>query len=228
VSHSRSSNDPWFLQGSQAKLACGALLGEIDLEQPMRGLHNLRLFVETVDGWLMGINVVEDGANDEPWQPTDVYTRGNDLVATYREPLGQPFTLQVYWRVLPLKNRQSAALESIVSIQTREWEAHPQVTLTSALAVHSAILKNGGVIYRSNHDWAYVEAAPPGDFISLSCGSTAPNLRAAQWSYGNQFMERGVIRRLRLRGAIVPIAEAEDAVEKIGADLIAEPLPLTT
>ena len=227
VSHSRPSNDPWFLQGSQAKLACGALLAEIDLERPTRGLHNLHLSVQKVDGWLMGVNVVEDAGPEEPWQPTDAYTRGNDLVATYREPLGQPFTLQVYWRVLPLKDRQSAALESIVSIQTREWEAHPHVTLSSALAVDSAQLEYGGINFRSRHDWAYVEATPPGDFTPSACESTAPNLHAAVWTYGNHFMERGVIRRLRLRGAIVPIAEGEDAVEQLRADLNAEPPPLT-
>jgi hypothetical protein len=228
VSHSRPSNDSWFLQGSQAKLACGPLLAEVDVERPTRGLHNLRLSVEAIEGWLMGVNAAaETAAADEPWQPTDVYTRGNDLVATYREPLGQPFNLQIYWRVLTPKNRQSAALESIVSIQTREWEAHPHVTLTSALAVHSARLENGGVIFRSHHDWAYVEATPPGDFTPSACESKAANLHAAAWTYGNHFMERGVIRRLRLRGAIVPIAEAEDSIEQLSADLIAEPPPLT-
>ena len=226
--HSHPTNDPWFLQGSQAKLACGALLAEIDVERPTRGLHNLRLGVEKVAGYLMGVNVAAENADDEePWQPADVYTRGNDLVATYREPLGQPFTLQVYWRVVAPKNRQSAALESIVSIQTREWEAHPHVTLTSALAVHSARLENGGVIFRSHHNWAYVEATPPGDFIPSACESNSPNLHAARWAYGNHFMERGVIRRLRLRGVIVPIAEAGDAIEQLRADLIAVPPPLT-
>ncbi|MBA3481941.1 MAG: hypothetical protein H0T51_09015 [Pirellulales bacterium] len=229
MNQNRPSTDHWFLQGSEAKLACGPLLAEVDVERPTRGLHNLRLSVEAVEGWLMGVNVAADNAaSDEPWRPTDVYTRGNDLVATYREPLGQPFTLQVYWRVLTPKNRQSAALESIVSIQTREWEAHPHVTLASALAVHSAQLENGGVIFRSRHDWAYVEATPPGDFTPSACESKAPNLHAAAWTYGNHFMERGVIRRLRLRGVIVSIAEAADSVEQLRDDLIAEPPPLTT
>jgi hypothetical protein len=228
MNQNRPSTEHWFLQGTKAKLGCGGLLAEIDVERPTRGLHNLQLGVEKVEGYLMGVNVVADNAVSEaPLQPTDVYTRGNDLVATYREPLGLPFTLQVYWRVLTPKNRQSAALESIVSIQTREWEAHPHVTLTSALAVHSAQLENGGVIFRSHHDWAYVEATPPGDFIPSACESKASNLHAAQWTYGNHFMERGVIRRLRVRASIVPIAEAEDGVGQLRADLVAEPPPLT-
>jgi hypothetical protein len=228
VSHSRPSNDPWGLQGSRAKLACGGLLAELDVERPSRGLHNLRLGIEKVEGRLMSVYVdAENAATDEPWTPTDVYTRGYDLVATYREPRGQPFTLQIYWRVLPLKNRQSAALESIVSLQTREWEAHPHVTLMSALAVHSARLEDGGVLFRSHHDWAYVEATPPGDFTPSAYESKAPSLQAAAWTYGNHFMERGVIRRLRLRGTIVPIADAEDALEQLSDDLIVEPPPLT-
>jgi hypothetical protein len=226
--HPSTDTDPWFLQGSQAKLACGALLAELDVERPTRGLHNLRLSIEKIEGYLMGVNVAAENADDaEPWRPADVYTRGDDLVATYREPLGQPFTLQIYWRVVAPKNRQSAALESIVSIQTREWEARPHVTLTSALAVDSAQREDDGVIFRSHHDWAYVEASPPGDFTPSACESNAPSLHAAAWTYGNHFMERGVIRRLRLRGTIVPIAEAEDSIEQLGADLISEPPPLT-
>jgi hypothetical protein len=228
VHRDRPATEHWILQGSKAQVACGALLAEIDVERPTRGLHNLRLGVEQVEGYLMGVNVVaNDAVADESWQPTDIYTRGNDLVVTYREPLGQLFTLQVYWRVLLQRNRDAAALESIVSIQTREWEAHPHVTLSSWLGVHNAQLQNGGVSFRSHHDWAYIEATPPGDFTPSASESKVLNLRAAQWTYGNHFMERGVIRRLRLRGAFVPVAEAEDAIEQMSADLIAESPPLT-
>lgn len=224
----RPSTEHWFLQGTKAKLACGALLAEIELQRPTRGLRNLRLPGETVDGWLMGVDVAaEDAAADEPWQPTDVYTRGSDLVATYREPLRQPFTLQVYWRVVAPKDRQAAVMEAILSIQTREWEAHPYVTLNSALAVDSARLENGGVIFRSHHNWAYVEVTPPGDFSPSAGETTAQGLCRSHWSYGKHFMERGVIRRLRLRGAFMPIAEAEDAVETLRTELVTEPPPLT-
>jgi hypothetical protein len=217
-----------LLQGTHARLACGALLAELDVERPTRGLHNLTLSVEKLDGWLMGVTVAGDRVDgDAPWQVTDVYARGRDLVATYREPQGQPFNLQVYWRVLETVDRQAAALEAIVSIQTREWEAHPHVVLCSALNVDSATLESGGILFRSHHDWAYVEATLPGDFNPATGAASETRGPSSTWTYGNHFMERGVIRRLRLRGAIVPIVEAEDAVERLTKQLVAEPLPLT-
>ena len=181
MSQHRPSTEHWFLQGTKAKLACGALLAEIELQRPTRGLRNLRLPGETVDGWLMGVDVAaEDAAAEQLWQPTDLYTRGSDLVAIYREPLSQPFTLQVYWRVVAPQDRQAAVVEAILSIQTREWEAHPYVTLNSALAVDSSRLENGGVIFRSRHDWAYVEVTPPGDFSpSLIRPASVPRQRHA-------------------------------------------------
>ncbi len=228
MNQNRPSTEHWFLQGTKAKLACGALSAEIELQWPTRGLRNLLLSGETVDGWLMGVDVALEEATERLWQPTDVYTRGSDLIATYRKPRGQPFTLQVYWRVVAPNDCQAAVVEAIVSIQTREWEAHPHVTLTSALAVDNSRVENGGVFFRSQHDWGYVEVSPPGDFTASTGETTAQRLCSSHWSYGNQFMERGVIRRLRLRGAFVPTAEAEDAVNQMRSDLLIEPLPLTT
>ena len=47
----------WHLQGAKAQVACGPLLAELDVERPMLGLRIVRLSVETVDGWLMGVDV---------------------------------------------------------------------------------------------------------------------------------------------------------------------------
>lgn len=221
------STEVWVLRGAQAQLTCGALRAELDVERPTRGLRELRLAGETLAGWLMAVDVVDDDATEQPWQPADVYTRGSDLVATYREPLGQPFSLQVYWRALAPKDREVAALEAILSIQTREWEAHPFVSLDSAIAVDRSRLENGGVIFHSQHDWSYVEATPPGDFTAAVRLSTTEGLSESRWTYGNHFMERGVIRRLRLRGAFVSAMESADAVEQMRTDLLAEPPPLT-
>jgi hypothetical protein len=219
--------DSWFLQGPKAQLACGPLLADLDVEQPMLGLQNLRLPNEMVDGRLMGVDVKNDSAvSEERWKATDVYTRGSDLVASYREPASQPFHLQVYWRVLEPREFLFGAFEAIVSIQTLQWEAYPYVTIRSALDVAQARRQKGGVSFLSRHDWSYVEASPSGDF-DLALEESSPGLTGARWSYGNRFMERGVIRRLRLRGAFAPIANAEDAIEQILSEFASEPPPLT-
>jgi hypothetical protein len=229
VQSDRSISDCWFLQGTKAKVVCGTIQAEIDVEWPTRGLNNLRLSNEALDGWLMAIDAANAdvvGESSDPWRPTDVYARGSDLVVTYRERLGQAFQLQVYWRVLARRGVESSALEAIVSIQTREWEAYPAITLNSALDASRADLHHGGVRFLSRADWGYVEASAEGDFepaiVALPSG-----LRQAAWRYGKRFMERGVIRRLRLRGAIVTAENTGDSIEQLKADLAAEPPPLT-
>src|SRR5688572_26823400 len=155
-----SMTEHWHLQGAKAQVACGPLLAELDVERPMLGLRIVRLSVETVDGWLMGVDVSEDPSpGEQAWLPSDVYTRGCDLVATYREPAGQPFHLEVYWRVLEPKRFMSGVLETIVSIQTRQWEAYPSIAVTSALEVSHAQIYEGGVNFLSRHDWSYVEVS---------------------------------------------------------------------
>ncbi len=217
----------WYLQGAKAHVACGPLLAELDVERPMLGLRNIRLPSETVNGWLMGVDVREDpSSGEQAWPPSDVYTRGCDLVATFREPAGQPFHLQVYWRVLEPKRCMSGVLETIVSIQTREWEAYPSIAVTSALDVSHALIHEGGVNFLSQHDWSYVEVSPIGDF-EPTIGRLDSGLSQSRWFYGKRFMERGVIRRLRLRGAFAPIANAEDAIEQLESQFASEPPPLT-
>jgi hypothetical protein len=223
----RPSTEHWFLEGSKAKLACGPLLAVLDVERPTLGLQKLQLLGENLDGWLMAVDVREDlTPTGETWPVADVYTRGHDLVATYREPAGQPFHLQVYWRVLGPAKFMSSSLEAIVSIQTREWEAYPFLAVTSALDVSHVQLDEGGVNFLSRHDWSYVEASPQGDF-EPSVVEPSSELSRACWSYGKRFMERGVIRRLRLRGAFPPIANAEDAITQLRLEFASEPPPLT-
>jgi hypothetical protein len=208
-------------------LACGPLLAEVDVDRPMLGLQHLRLLGERINGCLMGVGLRDEATpNETPWQVFDVYTRGNDLVASYREPAGQPFHLQIYWRVLQSKKLMNGLLEAIVSIQTRLWEAYPRIVLHSMLSAAQARLDEGGVNFLSHHDWSYVEASPPGDF-QPALDEPTPGMSRACWRYGDRFMERGVIRRLRVRGAFTPIASAEDAIKQIRADLASEPPPLT-
>ena len=65
-----------------------------------------------------------------------------------------------------------------------------------------------------------------GDF-EPTIGRLDSGLSQSRWFYGKRFMERGVIRRLRLRGAFAPIANAEDAIEQLQSQFASEPPPLT-
>jgi hypothetical protein len=213
----------WSLQGSKARVASGSLAAELDVEQPMLGLTHLQWHGEQLAGSLMAVDVRDSGHPvQQRWLPADVYIRGGDLVATYREPAEEPFHLQVYWRALAPSDDSATTLEAIVSIQTPQWEAYPYITVGTSLVASQAQLLNGSVALHLDDNWSYIEASPPGDFVP---SIHQPN--SARWSYGKHFMERGVIRRLRLRGAFVPRARAENEIERHRSIFASEPPPLT-
>jgi hypothetical protein len=79
------------------------------------------------------------------------------------------------------------------------------------------------IVRPANADWSYAECAHRGDFASRH---TANPCRTS-WLFGEQFMERGVIRRLRLRGALTTRAGDAAAALRLRAALAAEQPPLT-
>lgn len=223
----------WSLEGTTAKLVGGALHAEVDLARPQLGLHHLRLPGKPqAPGHLLGVwprghEPTAIGANAITLHPEEPYVRGRDLVVMYREPCGEPFWLQLYLRLLPEENRQAAAIETIVSVQTRLWEAYPSIVVTSALQAPEAVIRDQYVVYRTDRDWSYVEATPPGDFKLAEHVMTSGDLNSAPWRFDKCFMERGVIRRLRLRAAIVPSQEDEHAGSRLVEALISDDPPLT-
>jgi hypothetical protein len=226
VNHPQAS-ECWRLEGTRPILTTRAIETSLDLARPDLGLHDVAFNGQAIQGRLLQVTVGSGeqvtAAKSIAWQLGDCYARGRDLVATYHEPLGQPFNLQLYWRVLQPTAGASFALELMASVQTRLWEAYPWVGVRSEPEGAATLKSDQAIVFERATAPAYVEVAYPGDF-SIVDGST---IRAASWRYGPQFMERGVIRRLRLRGAFFHAAPAKTAIEKLRGDLIAEEPPLT-
>jgi hypothetical protein len=112
-----------------------------------------------------------------------------------------------------------------VSVQTREWEAYPSLAVASALQGEARAAGDGRLVVR-HAKWCYVEATPPEDF-ALAAGHAANGVETLVWRWGDQFMERGVIRRLRVRGAFAPPASDAAIADRLQAELLAEQPPLT-
>lgn len=207
----------WRLEGLHARLDAGGLLGEVDVAAPARGLGKLTVRDVAVAGWLLGIGVEAES--------NDAYVRGNDLVVTYRETAERPFSVQIYWRVGAVRHDEALVLDATVSIQTRQWEAYPRVTATSSLAHSECIaFDDSAILFRpADRPWSYAEFSRSGDFIL----QPAADRDGSAWQFGEQFMERGVIRRLFLRGALVPRANDQAALERLRTALAAEQPPLT-
>jgi hypothetical protein len=160
------------------------------------------------------------------WQLVDAYVRGCDLVATYREPLGQPFNLQLYWRVLQSQAEPQLAIELIASVQTPLWEAYPWVSVTSVLPNAAVTTSEDELIFTTPEGPSYIELTYPSDFV-LSAAESHSRSTSPHWQFGPQFMEKGVIRRLRLRGAIASRENISLCGREVRAAFFAAHPPLT-
>jgi hypothetical protein len=225
-----SKSDFWQLDGSRAILHAARLRGAIDLLHPCRGLTGLCIDGSALVGWLMAVDVVAtDGCGspcDQPWQIADVYIRGRDLVATYREPLEQPFNLQLYWRIVDALDG-AASLDLICSIQTPLWEAHPGLTVCSSMFESPAAIAGDALVTGGHGKWSYVEATRRGDFDPAASDGKG-EFDGAYWRFGPQFVEKGVIRRLQVRGAFVPRDAVNRDACRLTQELAAEEPALTT
>jgi hypothetical protein len=219
----RSASDYWELDGNRALLSVGALSGVFDVERPDRGLAELQFKGAPLAGGLLGIAVDAAGAkppaDNASWQPSDFYERGRDLVATYREPFGEPFNLQVYWRIVEAGD-DGPLVDLIASVQTPLWEAYPAVSIGSPIE-GSHVASRDALIRRLSPQLSYVEVSRPGDF------ELAAEEQGGRWRFDSQFMERGVIRRLHLRAGFTRSDDDAAFARRLQATLIAEAPPLT-
>jgi hypothetical protein len=229
---SDSSAAAWTLKGRTARLQSEQCTASFDLQRPGGGLRDLRLGNVPLDGSVLALGVLETEPapqhNVPPWTPADTYVRGNDLVAMYHEPLGQPYWLELYLRLTSDNELSGPVLEAMVSLQTRQWEAYPAVTLSSAIRCGQVETFENFAIYGLEDHGCYVEAALPEDFQPVRGSSGgATGVQSVSWRFGGHFMERGVIRRLRLRCALAPPGDSRRAAALILAQLRSEPPPLT-
>ena len=226
-----SSSPCWRLVGNLAQMTAGEFSAVVDVTRPGLGLHQFCLASERREWNLMRIGA---GTADKPevsfgasWQPSDVYVRGCDLVAAYREPAELPFNVQVYWRVIEGQASERLALESIISVHTRTWEAYPIVCVDSSLPNGKFSPPSADVVRVWRDDnWDYAELSFPGDF-ELVANNKVCSTNAGHWQYGPAFMERGVIRRLRLRGVVMG-GDLPIAIDQLRSEFAATAPPLTT
>ncbi len=210
------SNSPWSLAGTRATLIHCGVNATVDVATPSRGLTQINWNGASLAGHLLGVDAGIAAS------PDDAYVRGADLVVVYRETAERPYTVQVYWSAGGVTADRGPILDATISIQTRQWEAYPRVRVTSELGGAGKIEIEESVLIRrpSAAAWTYVEVAPALDFQLDAADSLA-------WQFRDHFMERGVIRRLRVRGALVPREDDQAAARHLLDGLLTEPPPLT-
>jgi hypothetical protein len=194
------STTPWRRTANTADLTCGRLTGRIDLAAPHLGLTALTWNNHEEGGSIWQLTPVEPNARIGGLE--DAYIRGEDLVATYRPGLNFPYRLEVYWSAS--QHDGAVMLCGLVSIQTPLLDTNPEVEVATYLATSSCHFR----------EQIHPDDAAPG---------AAEN--SAKHKLFAHFMEKGVIRRVRLFAAFAPGAKEIDALY---ANFLSAPLPLTT
>ena len=226
----KNDSEVWRLGATSAVLCTPQLTACVDLLNPHVGLNELEFGESTIDGYVLGIS---PGAYPVPSESdlVDKFARGNDLVVTYAETNERPFSLQIYWRVTA-NEHGALALDAILSLQTDLLESFPGVAVETKLPVgpHQQLdieSADAHLIRSGRGDWSYAEATHPDDSGETEFVRSDEGRMALTRQLGGRFLEKGVIRRLRVRGVFLPQENDEAVATECLRNLATEEPPLT-
>jgi hypothetical protein len=248
----RTKEACWQLSGEIAALEVRNLKASIDLAAPHLGLRNLCAWGHPLAGFVLGVPI-DTGDQQQGATLADHYQRGRDLVAQYEQTDDRPFRATVYWRALDLvQGIRVAAIELMVSVQTNLLDSTPQLYARSRVEAARAIgVDNSSeselpspigdlsqekgaacapacvVLPLRSVDATYCEMIHPSDWRGLEAQRIDGGVELA-WSLVGHFMEKGVVRRTRVRGMFLPGRPEHTLVRDLYAEFAASPPPLAT
>ena len=224
------SNTAWTIDGTTARLTHTRLDGRLQLSKSSAGLTDVSIegspLPHTV---LLRVDAPNLSSGSSPRPPVEIYRRQDDLVATYQEHDGQQRRLQVYWRAVEVIPTLPAAtmLELVVSVQTDLLDSHPAMHASSQFP-ESELLQfadsgdrepsrvndlhdgRGGfhLVRPRGSDVSFMQAAHPTDFAGVETATAKDDRPYVEVRYPlfAEQLEKGVIRRARLRVALLPRA----------------------
>ena len=243
----RNDSVIWKLEGTMASLNASGLAAKIDLLNPRLGLHQLGVGGASLEGSVLGVRLGTDLV--QPEELREVFVRGNDLVVTYAETDARPFSVQVYWRAT-VGDAGVVLLDTILSLQTDLLESFPGIAsetnlpaastwvVSDATAIELAAVEEKPVSLGSEDSdclllraaeggWSYAEMTYPEDRGEVEITRTADGVYALRRQLGGAFLEKGVIRCLRVRGLFLPQKEDVQRAADCFASLANEQPPLT-
>lgn len=234
----------WQLGEQHAQLNLGALKASIDPMLPAAGLGQIAWEDVPLPGKLLGIAAGEEATT------TESFTRGSDLIVSCAAGKSVPFQWQVYWRGAA-RPHGIVQIDAIVSLQTGLLESFPTFTAYTSLTVSelwrvgseeraaerldtsvgsakpasevcSVLLRCAGV------DWSYLEMTHPADEAETTIHVAASGEVSLERRLGGRFLEKGVIRRMRIRGTFLPREDDLETAAELSAAFCKEEPPLTT
>ena len=238
----------WQLKGSAASLQVGKLSAALEARKPASGLSLLKWNGLPVSGHILGVTADTGPLSGEKCG-AELFVRGNDLIANFAQVNQQPFSCQIYWRADSQANGV-ILLDTILSMQTGLLKSFPQLAVETKLAIEE-VWRAGGtgdsanpwaklteqkssgedsccvVLRPQGADWSYAEMSHPDDFGTWQIKQAPAGLATLRRELGGAFLEKGVIRRMRVRGALLPRKQDLKLASDCFAALAAESPPLT-
>jgi len=215
----------WQVDTSSAKFETDDLAALVSLADPKLGMTALRVGGAPVEH-LSLFQVT----NIESQQPTECVPRGNDLIVSYPPTNDWPVTTEVYWRVAT--RRPAPSIDFIISVETEQLDTAPEIFLQNHLGGHADAqqLADGlTLVSLLNAPTDLAMMTLPAEYLHQTeinaSAVDGPITVESRLQFGP--LEKGVIRRARMRAAFLPSEDAKTAAAECFAEFAASALPLT-
>ncbi len=176
-------------------------------------------------------------------QVSEVYVRENDLIVRFEQSASDQFALQLDWQLLEGIPSVIHGVELWVSIQTNLLDSAPELEISSDgefagwRVYQHAMLTNQDPGVALPHTAAALTSAgtggttrvwliEPSDQLQSQLQTSADEAVQIIKLFG-QFLEKGVVRRARMRFVIVDGELSNDKLRQLYDDFANSPLPLT-
>lgn len=241
----------WQLDGDTARLDLPLLTAQVNVLEPWRGLLSPQWRGASLSPAFCVLQVDARELIAPNRLPLDAYVRQQDLIATYAPSEGRNVQTQIYWRAKQVDN--AITIELILSAQTHLLDSRPSLHTLSTLPGGAVFhLGEGGndlqelaVDFQSRREfstspcmplllfrphgaaYSYAEMVQPADYAGASLELRGEELLRFSHPLFAERLEKGVIRRVRLCGALLPRDGDQERALEVYRNFIAEPLPLT-
>ena len=246
----------WTLEGHRASWRSERGSGFVDADRPDWGVLDLRVEDQALDR--LRFFQVGPVHPNEPWQPSELYIRDRDLIATYRETEQRPFSWQIYWRLLAVDDPAIIlAMELQAAVKTDRLDSRPALATWTTVESEESYRQTDPQDKESSGNTEFhplPTAAPsfdlgtndtyfvhrltqvpyslielfPAGDSSLPQGKSGNGRIEVRYPLIGSELEKGVILKARMRALLVDRDRDLEIAASANRDFRAARLPLTT
>jgi|tagenome__1003787_1003787.scaffolds.fasta_scaffold20922815_3 hypothetical protein len=247
---------PWSLHGTIGQLTSGNFSAAVDAAKPQAGLRHQSLDHGQSRCSFLCVSRESTHSSSLAWPlpVVEAYVRGDDCVACYGPTDNWPYSPQLYWHANTLSEveRSLTSMSLLVSVQTHLLDTLPRIVVTSQFpsgethfiatgenegaeivpiesdcALHPTGAVSCTLHRHRSAPVSYAQIVAATDFRQLRFDRDPVNHMSAKWELFADFLEKGVIRRARVHGVLLPRENDIELALECCAAVERIPLPLT-